>query len=163
MVPRFLERRFFLRIVADCLQRRPTLNFHFKTMALTTEEVRKIASLARLRFCPEEEAAMAVQLGNIVDYIDQLQRLDAGKPDAAAGSAAAVTEAPPAPGLHPAPEADDLPGPCLPRETFLANAPAARDGFLLVPEVRGTSRPAVQGGEAASPGSHAGVSDDEPL
>jgi aspartyl-tRNA(Asn)/glutamyl-tRNA(Gln) amidotransferase subunit C len=102
-------------------------------MALTTEEVRKIASLARLRFTPEEEAAMAGQLGKIVDYIDQLQRLDAGKPDAAA---AATPGGPLAPELRAAPEADDVPRPCLPRETFLANAPAAKDGFLLVPEVK---------------------------
>jgi aspartyl-tRNA(Asn)/glutamyl-tRNA(Gln) amidotransferase subunit C len=108
-------------------------------MALTIEEVRKIASLARLRFSPDEEAAMAGQLGKIVDYIDQLQRLDAvgaGKPDAAAAAATDALGAPPAPAPRTAPEADDEPRPCLPRESFLANAPAAQDGFLLVPEVR---------------------------
>jgi aspartyl-tRNA(Asn)/glutamyl-tRNA(Gln) amidotransferase subunit C len=104
-------------------------------MALTTEEVRKIASLARLRFAPEEEAAMAGQLGKIVDYIDQLQRLDVGKPDATAAAAATTPGAPP-PEPRAAPEADDVPRPCLPREIFLANAPAAKDGFLLVPEVK---------------------------
>jgi aspartyl-tRNA(Asn)/glutamyl-tRNA(Gln) amidotransferase subunit C len=93
-------------------------------MALTTEEVRKIASLARLRFTPEEEATFAGQLGKIVDYIDQLQRLDAGEPTPPSGTANA------------APEADDVARPCLPREAFLANAPAALDGFLLVPEVK---------------------------
>ena len=98
-------------------------------MALTTEEVRKIASLARLRFTPEEEADFAGQLGKIVDYIDQLQRFDAGAPAAAATGASGAG----------APEDDDLPRPCLPRESFLANAPAALDGFLLVPEVRRTS------------------------
>lgn len=79
---------------------------------------------------------MAGQLGKIVDYIDQLQRLDAGKPDGAAPAAATTPEGPAAPEPRAAPEADDVPGPCLPRETFLANAPAARDGFLLVPEVK---------------------------
>jgi Asp-tRNA(Asn)/Glu-tRNA(Gln) amidotransferase C subunit len=34
-------------------------------------------------------------------------------------------------------EAADLPEPCLPRERFLANAPASLDGFLLVPAVKG--------------------------
>lgn len=119
-----------------CLQTRPTLNFHFKTMALTIEEVRKIASLARLRFTPEEEVTMAGQLGQIVDYIDQLQRLDAGKPGASAASPA--PGAPPAQASPSAPEADDLPRPCLPRESFLANAPATLDGFLRVPEVHRT-------------------------
>jgi aspartyl-tRNA(Asn)/glutamyl-tRNA(Gln) amidotransferase subunit C len=113
-------------------------------MALTTEEVRKIASLARLRFTPEEEAAFAGQLGKIVDYIDQLQRLEAG-----AGSAPL---APMPPISRAAPEDDDSPGPCLPRETFLANAPAVLDGFLLVPEVRRTSTADARQVPAAGPG-----------
>ena len=92
-------------------------------MALTTEEVRKIASLARLRFTPEEESVFVQQLGRIVDYIDQLQ--------AFAGEGA--TGAP-----QPVREADDIPHPCLPREQFLANAPASALGeFLVVPEVKG--------------------------
>jgi len=101
-------------------------------MALTIEEVRKIASLARLRFTPEEESACAGQLGKIVDYIDQLQRLDAGRPAPAESAAGGAPE----PAGRPAPEAADEPRPCLPREAFLANAPATLDGFLLVPEVK---------------------------
>jgi len=138
-------------------------------MALTTEEVRKIASLARLRFTPQEEAALAGQLGKIVDYIDQLQRFEAGAPPAAAPGAAA-SEVPPAaaarmapripaaplpplpPSARAAPEDDDLPRPCLPRESFLANAPAALDGFLLVPEVRRTSTADARQFPEAGPG-----------
>jgi aspartyl-tRNA(Asn)/glutamyl-tRNA(Gln) amidotransferase subunit C len=126
-------------------------------MALTTEEVRKIASLARLRFTPDEEAAFAGQLGKIVDYIDQLQRFEAGAPPAAATGAVA-SEVPPAllPPLPPisraAPEDDDVPRPCLPREVFLANAPAALDGFLLVPEVRRTSTADTRQVPEARPG-----------
>ena len=111
-------------------------------MALTTEEVRKIASLARLRFTPEEEAAFTGQLGKIVDYIDQLQRFEAGAPAEAAPGAAARA----------APEDDDLPRPCLPRESFLANAPAALDGFLLVPEVRRSSTADTRQAPEARPG-----------
>jgi aspartyl-tRNA(Asn)/glutamyl-tRNA(Gln) amidotransferase subunit C len=91
-------------------------------MALTTDEVRKIATLARLRFTPEEEATLTGQLGRIVDYIDQLQRIEA------------VAEAPAA---GPAHEAEDRTAPCLAREDFLENAPAAIDSFLVVPEVKG--------------------------
>jgi aspartyl-tRNA(Asn)/glutamyl-tRNA(Gln) amidotransferase subunit C len=93
-------------------------------MPLTVEEVRKVAALARLRLSVEEVARFVGQLGKVVDYIDQLQSLDAppaGIPDLAA------------------PEAADRPQPCLPRERFLANTPAAMDGFLLVPEVKGGS------------------------
>jgi aspartyl-tRNA(Asn)/glutamyl-tRNA(Gln) amidotransferase subunit C len=92
-------------------------------MGLTIEEVRKIAALARLRFKPEEEAVFVGQLGKIVDYIDQLQGYETGTvEDMGEG----------------APEAEDRAHECLPREQFLANAPAAMDGFLLVPEVKGS-------------------------
>lgn len=91
-------------------------------MALTTDEVRKIAALARLRFTPEEEATFALQLGQIVDYIDQLQSYDVPPAEAAT---VGVREAP-----------DRLEA-SLPRERFLANAPATLAGFLLVPEIKG--------------------------
>lgn len=93
-------------------------------MALTTDQVRKIASLARLQFTPEEELRLAGELGAIVDYIDQLQGAEgeAGDVVAAAG----------------APEGEDRARPGLPREVFLANAPAAAlEAFLVVPEVKG--------------------------
>jgi aspartyl-tRNA(Asn)/glutamyl-tRNA(Gln) amidotransferase subunit C len=92
-------------------------------MALTTEEVRKIASLARLRFTPEEEHRLVDQLGAIVDYIDQLQSVEGGTAEDRASGA---------------PEAEDRARPGLPREAFLANAPASALGaFLVVPEVKG--------------------------
>jgi len=93
-------------------------------MALTLEEVRKIASLARLRFSPEEERVFTDQLGHIVDYIDQLQRFETGTAEPALAL--------------PVREAEDRVGECLPREVFLANAPASALGeFLVVPEVKG--------------------------
>jgi len=91
-------------------------------MALTHEDVRKIATLARLRFTPEEEERFAGQLAKIVDYIDQLQSF--------------AGEAPPS-GLLGVREMEDRPHECLPRERFLANAPASMDAFLLVPDVKG--------------------------
>jgi aspartyl-tRNA(Asn)/glutamyl-tRNA(Gln) amidotransferase subunit C len=95
-------------------------------MALTTDEVRKIASLARLRFTPEQETVFAHQLGRIVDYIDQLRSYEGE------GSANVPLTA------TPVLEAEDVTRPCLPRELFLANAPASALGeFLVVPEVKG--------------------------
>jgi aspartyl-tRNA(Asn)/glutamyl-tRNA(Gln) amidotransferase subunit C len=96
-------------------------------MALTLDQVRKIAELARLRLTPEEEARFAGQLGEVVDYIDQLQSY-LGDARTEIGSPMTIGEA------H-LPEAADAVEPCLPREVFLANAPAAVDGFLLVPRV----------------------------
>lgn len=90
-------------------------------MALTIDDVRKIAVLARLRFTPQEEAKLAAELDRIVGYIDHLQQLDAGEDPGVAGAA---------------PEAEDCPVPGLPRASFLANAPAVLDTFLVVPEVK---------------------------
>ena len=103
----------------------PRLNCYFKAMALTLEDVRKIATLARLRFSPEEEAKLTGQLAAIVDYIDQLQTFAGAEPGTAG------------PAAREAGEAEDRVQECLPREVFLANAPAAMDGFLVVPEVKG--------------------------
>ena len=91
-------------------------------MALTHEDVRKIATLARLRFSAEEEARLTGQLARIVDYIDQLQGFEGAE---ATGEVQGVREL------------ADVPQECLPRERFLANAPASMDGFLLVPEIKG--------------------------
>jgi len=98
-------------------------------MALTTDDVRKIATLARLRLSPEEERLFADQLGKIVDYIDQLQKYEIEEGEAGSPFLA---------GEHEAHEAIDEIRPCLPRAEFLANAPAALDGFLLVPEIKGS-------------------------
>jgi aspartyl-tRNA(Asn)/glutamyl-tRNA(Gln) amidotransferase subunit C len=100
-------------------------------MALTTDSVRKIATLARLHLSPEEEVLFAGQLGKIVDYIDQLQEY-------APGEEISAPSLSPLEARREAREAMDEVHPCLPRELFLANAPAALDGFLLVPEVKGT-------------------------
>lgn len=102
-------------------------------MALTTDNVRKIATLARLRLTPEEETLFAGQLGAIVDYIDQLQQYAPGAETAAHVPLGPAGEHAP----EEAREAIDEIRPCLPREQFLANAPASMDGFLLVPEVKG--------------------------
>jgi aspartyl-tRNA(Asn)/glutamyl-tRNA(Gln) amidotransferase subunit C len=90
-------------------------------MALTHDDVRKIATLARLRFSPEEEAKLTGQLAAIVGYIDQLQAYEGAAPEISPRGAR---------------EAPDEPQSCLARERFLANAPASLDGFLLVPEVK---------------------------
>lgn len=45
-------------------------------MALSLEDVRRIARLARLELSPEEEATYAGQLSAILDYVRQLDALD---------------------------------------------------------------------------------------
>jgi len=91
-------------------------------MALTLDEVRRIATLARLRLSPEEELRFVSQLGKIVDYIDHLAEYPSGSPSVADTRSA---------------EAADRAEPCLPRALVLANAPAALDEFIVVPQVKG--------------------------
>lgn len=91
-------------------------------MDLKHDDVKKIATLARLRLTPEEESLFASQLTQIVHYFDHLSELPVSTPEA---------------GSRRAPEAEDLPGICLPTDRFLANAPQTLDAFLVVPEVKG--------------------------
>ncbi len=45
-------------------------------MALSLEQVRRIADLARLKLSPDEERTFAVQLSAILDHVRQLEELD---------------------------------------------------------------------------------------
>lgn len=45
-------------------------------MPVSTEEVRRIAKLARLRLTSAEEVAMADDLSSILNYVEQLNALD---------------------------------------------------------------------------------------
>jgi aspartyl-tRNA(Asn)/glutamyl-tRNA(Gln) amidotransferase subunit C len=45
-------------------------------MALTREEVQRVAMLARLRLLPEEEQHLTEQLGQILKYMEKLNELD---------------------------------------------------------------------------------------
>jgi aspartyl-tRNA(Asn)/glutamyl-tRNA(Gln) amidotransferase subunit C len=94
-------------------------------MALTIDEVRRIAALARLRLDPGEETRLVAQLGRVVEYIDQIGSYPA------AASAAALEAA------GDGAEAEDRVATGLDRSRFLENAPETLDGFLVVPKVRG--------------------------
>ncbi len=91
-------------------------------MPLTIEEVRRIATLARLRLTPAEEAKFASQLGQIVDYIDQLKSYPGQ--DSQEAELLAV-------------EASDTVAECLPLEAFRNNSPELYGSFLVVPLVKG--------------------------
>lgn len=90
-------------------------------MALTIEEVRKIASLSRLRLTAEDEQRFLVQLGSIVEYIGQLSGFEVTEPDSGGFASS---------------EAADSPAACLPLEVVTGNAPEVSGGFLVVPQVR---------------------------
>ncbi len=93
-------------------------------MALTIEEVRHIASLARLRLSAEEEQRYTEQLSAILDYAARLLAVDTS------GIPPTATVLP----LH-APLRRDEPRPNPPREKLLENAPQVEEGMFRVPPV----------------------------
>ncbi len=94
-------------------------------MALTREEVRRIARLARLEIAPEEEARLAQQLSSILDYVKQLEALDVSEVEpmthALAEGALPLREDEVAESLSP--------------EAALANAPERAGSCFKVPRI----------------------------
>jgi aspartyl-tRNA(Asn)/glutamyl-tRNA(Gln) amidotransferase subunit C len=93
-------------------------------MAITIEEVRHIAQLARLRLTEEEEVRYTEQLSAILDYAARLRQIDTS----AVPPTASVLP------LH-APLRADRVRPSTPREVILANTAASQDGMFRVPPV----------------------------
>jgi aspartyl-tRNA(Asn)/glutamyl-tRNA(Gln) amidotransferase subunit C len=93
-------------------------------MALTAEQVRWVAHLARLELTDAELETMTAQLSRIVDYVNQLQEVNTA-------------------GVEPLAHALDLhnvfredePARSLPVDAALANAPERRGDFYGVPAV----------------------------
>jgi len=93
-------------------------------MALTIEEVRHIAELARLRLTPEEESRYRQQLSEILEYADRLSRVD-------------TSAIPPTATVLPlnAPLRPDEPRPSPTQEPILDNAPAAAERMFRIPPI----------------------------
>jgi aspartyl-tRNA(Asn)/glutamyl-tRNA(Gln) amidotransferase subunit C len=93
-------------------------------MALTGDQVRWVAHLARLECTPEELALFTGQLSAIVDYINQLE-------DVKTEGVEPMAHALPIQNVF---RPDEL-APCLPTDEALANAPDRRGDFYGVPAV----------------------------
>ncbi|MBI5231296.1 MAG: Asp-tRNA(Asn)/Glu-tRNA(Gln) amidotransferase subunit GatC [Coriobacteriales bacterium] len=95
-------------------------------MALSEEEVRHVAMLARLQLTDEEVESLRTDLNSILDYVDQLQKLELADVD---------------PMEHPIPTVNvtrpDEPRPVLSREDALRNAPESQDGAFVIPRIVG--------------------------
>jgi aspartyl-tRNA(Asn)/glutamyl-tRNA(Gln) amidotransferase subunit C len=101
---------------------------------LTREDVLHLAELARLDLSEAEVERFAAELGTILTYVGEVQRVDTTHvaPMSHAGALSTLgheSEAGPV-------WRDDHPHPCLEREEALANAPDASAGFFRVPRVR---------------------------
>ena len=94
-------------------------------MSLSLEEVRRIASLARLKLSPEEEARFAGQLSAILGYVEELKALDVSGVEPMT-HALAAGDVP----LRPDERRDSLPP-----SDALANAPAREGTCFKVPRI----------------------------
>ncbi|MBI2932679.1 MAG: Asp-tRNA(Asn)/Glu-tRNA(Gln) amidotransferase subunit GatC [Planctomycetes bacterium] len=93
-------------------------------MAIDRDTVRKVALLGRLDLDESSLERFQAQLGAILDYIDQLKKLDVAgvEPLAHAGDFANVFR-------------EDAPRPSLSTEEALRNAPESTGPFFVVPKI----------------------------
>ena len=91
-------------------------------MAISEDEVRHVAMLARLGLSDEQVAALGVELNGILVQIDRISALDLTgiEPTAHAVAVTNVTRA-------------DVVRPGLSHEDALRNAPDQQDGAFLIP------------------------------
>jgi aspartyl-tRNA(Asn)/glutamyl-tRNA(Gln) amidotransferase subunit C len=95
-------------------------------VALSLDEVRRIAALARLRLSAEEERTFAVQLSAILDHVRQLEELDVSGVEPMTHALAA--------GEAPAARPDETQRSLSPDEA-LAAAPAREGTCFKVPRI----------------------------
>jgi aspartyl-tRNA(Asn)/glutamyl-tRNA(Gln) amidotransferase subunit C len=91
---------------------------------LDREQVHKVAHLARLELTPEEEVQFTSQLGDILEYVEQLGELDVRDvaPTTRAIDVSNITRG------------DDL-KPWSDRAAILSNAPDQDGDFFKVPKI----------------------------
>jgi aspartyl-tRNA(Asn)/glutamyl-tRNA(Gln) amidotransferase subunit C len=94
------------------------------SMAITLDQIRWVAHLARLELGQAEIEGLARDLGAIVEYVNQLQKVNT---DGVEPLAHALD-------MHNVFRADE-PAPSLPEDAALANAPARKGDFYTVPTV----------------------------
>ncbi len=93
-------------------------------MALTRDEVRHIALLARLPLSDTEAAAFTEQLDHILEHFRALDRLDTASVEPTAHAAPMAT-----------PFRDDVVSTTPDADAWLANAPARDERFFKVPKI----------------------------
>ena len=93
-------------------------------MALTLDDVSKVALLARLRLSPTELPLFTGQLNSIMDYVAELQELDTSDIEPLAHGIE----------IHNV-FREDVRGDALPLEAALRNAPKRNQESFLVPAV----------------------------
>ena len=97
-------------------------------MSLSTDDVRRIASLARLELSATESAEMQAQLNEFFSIVEQMSAVDTSGVEPLHTPLSAIGEVALRLRADAVTEADA-------RDRNLANAPLAEDGLFLVPKV----------------------------
>jgi aspartyl-tRNA(Asn)/glutamyl-tRNA(Gln) amidotransferase subunit C len=97
-------------------------------MALTPQDVGRIAHLARLELQADEQEAMRLQLNEFFSIVERMSAVDTGGVEPLYTPLSAVRDV----GLR---LRDDVVSETNERERNLRNAPASEDGLFLVPKV----------------------------
>lgn len=87
-------------------------------------DVEYVAHLARLALEPEEQRKLGAQLGQILEYIEQLQKADVSQVEPTAHAVPLVNVTRP-----------DEVRPSMPHEEAMKNAPAELNGLFRVPTI----------------------------
>jgi aspartyl-tRNA(Asn)/glutamyl-tRNA(Gln) amidotransferase subunit C len=93
---------------------------------ITLEQVRHVAKLSRLALTEQQLARLAPQLESILEYVAKIDEVDVSGVEPMAHATP----------LHNVLR-DDVPGPALPLEQVLQNAPDTDGPFFKVPKIIG--------------------------
>lgn len=93
-------------------------------MSIDAETVRRVARLAHIRMAEDRLAPLAAELSGILQWIEQLNEVDTDGVQPMTSVVAATL-----------PMREDLVTEGGDAAAILANAPAARNGFFVVPKV----------------------------
>jgi aspartyl-tRNA(Asn)/glutamyl-tRNA(Gln) amidotransferase subunit C len=97
---------------------------HSAPVKISADQIRHVALLARLALTPAEEAELTTTLDQILQHMDQLNRLDTDAVEPTAHVVAIDT-----------PWREDAVTNAADTEALLANAPARDDDLFLVPKI----------------------------
>jgi aspartyl-tRNA(Asn)/glutamyl-tRNA(Gln) amidotransferase subunit C len=93
-------------------------------MAIDVATVRRVAKLAHIRLAEDRLESLAAELSGIMGWIEQLAEVDTEGVEPMTSAVAARL-----------PMREDVVTDGGDRDAILANAPASRDGFFVVPKV----------------------------
>jgi aspartyl-tRNA(Asn)/glutamyl-tRNA(Gln) amidotransferase subunit C len=100
------------------------INGSSPTLSTEKIDVRYVAKLARLALTDDEVERFGAQLGDLLEHVDALGKLDVSQ----VAATAQVVESRNV-------ERDDVTRPCLEREVVLTGAPQRQGAFFRVPRI----------------------------